>query len=74
MDPVAAKYIGAGIAMFAALGVGLGLGNIFSSYINATSRNPSAEPKFKTMTFIGFAATELVLILCFVIAIVMLQS
>ena len=74
MDPVAAKYIGAGIAMIAALGAGLGLGNIFASYITATSRNPSAEPKFKTMTFIGFAATELVLILSFVVAMLMLQS
>jgi len=50
------------------------LGNIFSSYINSTARNPGAEPKFKTMTFIGFAATEMVALLAFVVAIMLIQA
>ncbi|MFN8692848.1 MAG: F0F1 ATP synthase subunit C [Holosporales bacterium] len=74
MEAEAAKFIGAGIAMLGVFGVGLGLGNIFSSYINSTARNPGAEPKFKTMTFIGFAATEMVALLAFVVAIMLIQA
>ncbi len=43
MDVEAARMIGAGLAMFALAGVGLGIGLIFSSLINATARNPSAR-------------------------------
>jgi F0F1-type ATP synthase membrane subunit c/vacuolar-type H+-ATPase subunit K len=35
MDMSAAKMIGAGLAMLALLGVGIGLGNIFSNLITA---------------------------------------
>ena len=42
MDPVAAKYLGAGIA---AIGMGtaaIGVGIIFGNYLSAAIRNPSA--------------------------------
>ena len=42
MDPVAAKYIGAGIACLGMGGAGIGLGNIFGSYLAGALRNPSA--------------------------------
>jgi F-type H+-transporting ATPase subunit c len=44
MDPQAAKLIGAGIASTALIGAGLGIGNIFGSYLQGALRNPSAAP------------------------------
>ena len=42
MDPVAAKYIGAGIACIGMGGAGVGVGIIFGNYLAAALRNPSA--------------------------------
>lgn len=68
MELESLRAIGAGLALLCIAGVGIGLGNIFSSYINATARNPSAEPKFRTMTFIGMALVEALGIFALVIA------
>ena len=43
MEAEAAKLIGAGIAVLPLLGVGLGIGNIFSSLITSIARNPAAR-------------------------------
>jgi len=40
MDVEAAKMIGAGIAVIALLGVGVGIGNIFSTFVASVARNP----------------------------------
>ena len=45
MEVEAAKMIGAGIACIALAGAGLGIGNIFGSYLSAAMRNPSAAQK-----------------------------
>ena len=42
MDPIAAKYIGAGIACIGMGGAGIGVGIIFGNYLAAALRNPSA--------------------------------
>ena len=42
MDPIAAKYIGAGIACIGMGAAGVGVGNIFAHYLAAAVRNPSA--------------------------------
>ena len=42
MDPVAAKYIGAGIACIGMGGAGVGVGTIFGHYLSAALRNPRA--------------------------------
>ena len=39
------KYVGAGLATLAMFGAALGVGNIFSSYLDAAMRNPSAAPQ-----------------------------
>ena len=39
MDPVAAKYIGAGIACIGMGGAGVGVGIIFGNYLAAALRN-----------------------------------
>ena len=58
MDPVAAKYIGAGIACIGMGGAGVGVGTIFGHYLAAALRNPSAAAgQFGNLIF-GFAVTE----------------
>ena len=74
MEDSAFKFLGAGIAMIGSLGAGLGLGFIFSAWISAIARNPAAESKFSKVGFIGFAVTELVLLMCFVVAMMILQK
>jgi F0F1-type ATP synthase membrane subunit c/vacuolar-type H+-ATPase subunit K len=73
MDKDTYALLGAGIAMIGALGAGIGLGLLFSAWISAVARNPAAAPKFSTIGYIGFAATELVLLLCFVIAFMLIR-
>ena len=43
MEAEAAKYIGAGLAVIALAGVGVGIGNIFSSLVSSIARNPAAR-------------------------------
>ena len=44
MDLASAREIGAGIAVIALAGVGIGLGNIFSTLVSSIARNPAARP------------------------------
>ena len=58
MDPIAAKYIGAGIACIGMGGAGVGVGAIFGHYLAAALRNPSAaQGQFGNLIF-GFAAVR----------------
>jgi F-type H+-transporting ATPase subunit c len=68
MEDHSMKLVGAGIAMIGSAGAGVGLGLIFAAWIAAIARNPSAENKFSKIGFIGFAVTELVLLMCFTVA------
>ena len=45
MDPIAAKYIGAGIACIGMGGAGVGVGTIFGNYLAGALRNPSAAAR-----------------------------
>ncbi|MBM3633223.1 MAG: F0F1 ATP synthase subunit C [Alphaproteobacteria bacterium] len=74
MDMSAAKMIGAGLAMLALLGVGIGLGNIFSNLITAIARNPSAKDDVMKVGLIGFALTESIALLAFVTALIILSK
>lgn len=58
MDPQAAKFIGAGLACFALIGAGVGIGNIFANYLSGALRNPSAALGQFTNLLIGFALCE----------------
>ena len=72
MDAEAAKLIGAGLA---AIGVGmaaLGVGNVFGSFLESALRNPAAADGQQGRLFIGFAASELLGLLAFVIAMILL--
>ncbi len=58
MELESAKLIAAALALLPILGVGLALGNIFSSYNEAVGRNPSASDILEKKFFISFALTE----------------
>ena len=72
MDMEAARMIGAGLAVMALAGVGLGIGLIFSSLINSIARNPSAQEKIFPIGILGFALTEAVALFALLIAFLIL--
>ncbi len=72
MDAEAARYIGAGLAMLALAGVGVGLGNIFANLIAAVGRNPAARDQVFPLGIFGFAVTEAVALFALVIAFLIL--
>ncbi len=72
MDVESARLIGAAIALFSMFGVGIGIGNIFSSLINAIARNPSARDKVFTVGMLGFAVTEAIALFALVISFIIL--
>jgi F-type H+-transporting ATPase subunit c len=74
MDVAAAKLIGAGLAMIGVVGAGIGIGNVFSAFINAVGRNPSARGDVFTMTMLGFALVEAIALFALVIALIILFS
>ena len=72
MNADAAKLLGAGLA---AIGVGmaaLGVGNVFGSFLESALRNPAAADSQQGRLFIGFAAAELLGLLAFVVAMILL--
>ncbi len=72
MEAEAAKYIGAGLATFGMLGAALGVGNIFSSFLQGALRNPAAaQGQFGNLIF-GFAVTEALGIFSLLIALLLL--
>ena len=72
MELAAAKAIGAGIAVIALLGVGIGIGNIFSSLVASVARNPSARDTVFPLGILGFALTEAVALFALLIAFLIL--
>lgn len=72
MDVQSAKMIGAGLAMFALLGVGIGLGNIFSTLISSIARNPETGNELFSKAIIGFALTESIALLAFIVSMIIL--
>ena len=74
MDAEAAKLIGAAIAVLPLFGVGMGIGNIFSSYMEGSLRNPSAADSARGTALLGFALTEATGLFALVIAFLILFS
>ena len=72
MEADAAKLIGAGIAVLPLLGVGIGIGNIFSSLVNSIARNPSARGDVFGIGILGFALTEAIALFALVVALLLL--
>ncbi|MEC9344911.1 MAG: F0F1 ATP synthase subunit C [Pseudomonadota bacterium] len=74
MEADAARMIGAGIATVALAGVGIGLGNIFGSFVSGALRNPGAANRVFGNLLLGFALTEAVALFALVIAFLILFS
>jgi F-type H+-transporting ATPase subunit c len=72
MDPAAAKLIGAGLATIALAGVGVGIGNIFGSFVAGALRNPAAAAKVFGNVLLGFALTEAIALFALLIALLLL--
>lgn len=53
-----AKIIGAGLASISLIGAGVGIGNVFGSFLIALSRNPSMLKTLFTYAILGFALVE----------------
>jgi F-type H+-transporting ATPase subunit c len=68
----AARNIGAGLAVIALAGVGVGIGNIFAALVNSIARNPSARDSVFGLAILGFALTEAVALYALVIAFIIL--
>ena len=66
MDPAAAKLIGAGLATISLAGVGVGIGQIFGSFVQGALRNPAAAPKVFGNVLLGFARHGLHFLMFFV--------
>lgn len=72
MEMEAARMIGAGLAVFPLLGVGLGIGSIFSTLISSVARNPEARKDVFSIGILGFALTEAVALFALLIAFLIL--
>jgi F-type H+-transporting ATPase subunit c len=74
MDLASAKVIGAGRA---AIGVGaasVGVGYVFGSFLQSALRNPAAADGQQGRLFIGFAAAELLGLMAFAVAMIILYA
>lgn len=72
MDLEAAKMIGAGLSTIALFGVGIGIGNIFSTLISTVGRNPSVQQRVFPYAIIGFALVEAIALFALLIAFLIL--
>lgn len=65
-------FIGAGLAMLGALGVGAGQGVAVGKACEAIARNPEAQPKIMTTMIVGLAIAESAAIYALIIAILLM--
>ena len=66
------KALGAGLAVIALAGVGVGIGNIFSSMVSSVARNPASRDAIFPIGILGFALTEAVALFALLIAFLIL--
>ena len=74
MELASAQVIGAGLA---AIGVGAaaaGVGTVFGSYLQGALRNPAAAANERIWMFVGFAAAELLGLMAFAVAMIILYA
>ncbi len=71
MDVMAAKQIGAGLATLGMIGAGIGVGQVFGSFLTGALRNPSAAASQIGNLFVGAALAEALGILAFVLGILL---
>ena len=74
MDPASAKVIGAGLATIGVGAASVGVGFVFGSFLQSALRNPAAADGQQGRLFIGFAAAELLGLMAFAIAMIILYA
>lgn len=67
-----ARDIGAGLATIGVAGAGVGIGNLFGSFVSAVGRNPAVRDTLFRDVLLGFALTEAVALYALVIALIIL--
>ncbi len=72
MDAEAAKLVGAGLAAIGAGMAAIGVGSVFGNFLQSALRNPGAADSQQGRLFIGFAAAELLGLLAFGMAMILL--
>ncbi|MDE5553238.1 MAG: ATP synthase F0 subunit C [Malacoplasma sp.] len=65
-------FLGAGLAMFAILGVSVGQGIANAKAVEGIARNPETLSKLRTQFIIGAALTESGAIYCLIVAILLI--
>ena len=66
----AMRFVGAGLAMFGAIGAGVGVGIAASGGVQAMGRNPDATPIIQTNMILGMAFAEAVAIYALAVALI----
>lgn len=74
MDVNTAKLFAAAIALIPLFGVGLGLGKLFSSYVESVGRNPSAKKDLQQAALLGGALTEAIAIFALGVSLLLIFS
>ena len=72
MEAEAAKFIGAGLATLGMIGAGIGVGVVFSGFLQGALRNPGAAGGQFTNLILGAALAEALGILAFVLGLLIL--
>lgn len=70
MDIESAKLIGTGLATIGVIGAGVGIGNLFGSYLLAVARNPSLNKQLFPSVILGAALTEAIALFALMMALV----
>lgn len=71
MEAGAAAMIGAGLAMFGAIGPGIGVGIAGRGAMEALGRNPEARGPIMTNMILAIAFAEAISIYCLIVAIIL---
>jgi F-type H+-transporting ATPase subunit c len=72
MDLQSAKMIGAGLAAIGTGAAAVGVGFVFGSFLQGALRNPGAADGQQGRLFLGFALAELLGLMAFTIALLIL--
>ncbi len=72
MEAEAAKFVGAGLATLGMIGAGIGVGTVFSGFLQGALRNPGAAAGQFTNLILGAALAEALGILAFVLGLLIL--
>ena len=72
MDVESAKLIGAGLAAIGTGTAAIGVGNVFGSFLQSALRNPAAADGQQGRLFLGFALAELLGLMAFTVAMILL--